>query len=81
MVREAGCPLGITIVGGSDTPIGILLVSKLQKELTAGKSNQVHPGDQLLHVNNQDLQGKPRNSHFNIKLFTITPISLGRLCM
>ena len=56
-MREAGCPLGITIVGGSDTPIGILLVSDLQKESAAGKSNQVRPGDQLLQVNKQDLTG------------------------
>jgi len=57
LVREAGCPLGITIVGGSDTPIGVLLVSNLQKESAAGKSNQVRPGDQLLEVNKRDLTG------------------------
>ena len=57
-MREAGCPLGITIVGGSDTPIGILLVSNLQKESAAGKSNQIRPGDQLLQVNKRDLEGQ-----------------------
>ena len=56
-MREAGCPLGITIVGGSDTPIGMLLVSNLQKDSAAGKSNQVRPGDQLLQVNKRDMAG------------------------
>ncbi|XP_065060168.1 uncharacterized protein LOC135687522 isoform X2 [Rhopilema esculentum] len=55
LVRESGCPLGITIVGGSDTPVGILLVSSLQMDSAAGKSNQIRPGDQLLQVNEQDL--------------------------
>ena len=58
LVREAGSPLGITIVGGSDTPIGVLLVANLQKESAAGKSNQIRAGDQLLQVNKQDLIGE-----------------------
>lgn len=64
-MREAGCPIGITILGGSDTPIGILLVSNLQKESAAGKSNQVRPGDQLLEVNKHNLEGKKNVNFMN----------------
>ena len=45
------------MVGGADTPIGILLVSSIQKDSAAGKVSHIKPGDELLQVNKQDLVG------------------------
>eukprot|EP00794_Sanderia_malayensis_P009948 gene9948-10968_t len=57
LVRESGSPLGITVVGGSDTPIGVLLVSKVQLESAAGKSNLIRPGDEIIQVHKNSLVG------------------------
>lgn len=48
--------LGLSIVGGSDTLLGSIIIHEVYADGAAAKDSRLKPGDQLLSVNNEDFQ-------------------------
>ncbi|XP_054162710.1 multiple PDZ domain protein-like isoform X2 [Oppia nitens] len=51
--------LGLSIVGGSDTPLNAVIIHEVYPDGAAALDGRLKPGDQILAVNNEDL----RNAH------------------
>ena len=49
--------IGLMIIGGLDTPLGMLYVKGVQPESPAERCNRLKVGDQLIEVNGQSLVG------------------------
>uniref|UniRef100_A0A8C4QZZ4 PDZ domain-containing protein n=1 Tax=Eptatretus burgeri TaxID=7764 RepID=A0A8C4QZZ4_EPTBU len=49
--------LGLSVVGGSDTPLGAIVIHEVYEEGAAAKDSRLWPGDQILKVNGLDLRG------------------------
>ncbi|XP_035710408.1 multiple PDZ domain protein isoform X3 [Folsomia candida] len=48
--------LGLSIVGGSDTLLGSIIIHEVYADGAASKDGRLKPGDQLLSVNHEDFQ-------------------------
>ncbi|CAG7833479.1 unnamed protein product, partial [Allacma fusca] len=53
--------LGLSIVGGSDTLLGSIIIHEVYPDGAAAKDGRLKPGDQLLSVNNEDFQNITHN--------------------
>ncbi|XP_064477529.1 multiple PDZ domain protein-like isoform X2 [Ornithodoros turicata] len=48
--------LGLSIVGGSDTPLGAVIIHEVYPDGAAAMDGRLRPGDQILEVNTEDLR-------------------------
>ncbi|XP_070566843.1 ligand of Numb protein X 2-like [Ptychodera flava] len=48
--------LGISLVGGSDTPLVAIVVQEIFPEGLIAKDGRINPGDQILEINGEDLR-------------------------
>uniref|UniRef100_A0A1B6C5B4 PDZ domain-containing protein n=1 Tax=Clastoptera arizonana TaxID=38151 RepID=A0A1B6C5B4_9HEMI len=48
--------LGLSIVGGSDTLLGVIIIHEVYPDGAAAKDSRLKPGDQILEVNNEDFR-------------------------
>ncbi|XP_039276607.1 multiple PDZ domain protein isoform X4 [Nilaparvata lugens] len=48
--------LGLSIVGGSDTLLGVIIIHEVYPDGAAAKDGRLKPGDQLLEVNSEDFR-------------------------
>uniref|UniRef100_T1JLQ1 PDZ domain-containing protein n=1 Tax=Strigamia maritima TaxID=126957 RepID=T1JLQ1_STRMM len=48
--------LGLSIVGGSDTLLGAIIIHEVYPDGAAAKDGRLRPGDQILEVNNENLR-------------------------
>ncbi|KAL1129913.1 hypothetical protein AAG570_012857 [Ranatra chinensis] len=48
--------LGLSIVGGSDTLLGVIIIHEVYPDGAAAKDGRLKPGDQILEVNNEDFR-------------------------
>lgn len=48
--------LGLSIVGGSDTLLGAIIIHEVYPDGAASKDGRLHPGDQILEVNYENLR-------------------------
>lgn len=48
--------LGLSIVGGSDTPLGAVIIHEVYPDGAAAMDGRLRPGDQILEVNGEDLR-------------------------
>ncbi|KAJ9587720.1 hypothetical protein L9F63_018847, partial [Diploptera punctata] len=48
--------LGLSIVGGSDTLLGVIIIHEVYPDGAASKDGRLKPGDQILEVNNEDFR-------------------------
>ncbi|CAG2122893.1 unnamed protein product, partial [Medioppia subpectinata] len=48
--------LGLSIVGGSDTPLNAVIIHEVYPDGAAALDGRLKPGDQILAVNNEDLR-------------------------
>ncbi|GIY75384.1 multiple PDZ domain protein [Caerostris extrusa] len=48
--------LGLSIVGGSDTPLGTVIIHEVYPDGAAALDGRLRPGDQILEVNGEDLR-------------------------
>lgn len=48
--------LGLSIVGGSDTPLGAVIIHEVYPDGAAAMDGRLRPGDQILEVNSEDLR-------------------------
>ncbi|XP_055924762.1 inaD-like protein isoform X2 [Argiope bruennichi] len=48
--------LGLSIVGGSDTPLGAVIIHEVYPDGAAALDGRLRPGDQILEVNGEDLR-------------------------
>lgn len=55
-VQKGSSGLGISIVGGSDTALGCVLVHEIYQNGAAMTSGKLKPGDQILEVNGRSLR-------------------------
>ncbi|XP_066905977.1 multiple PDZ domain protein isoform X3 [Halyomorpha halys] len=53
--------LGLNIVGGSDTPMGAVVVNEIYPDGAAFKDGRLKPGDQILEINNEDFRNITNN--------------------
>jgi len=56
-IDKAGKGLGLSIVGGSDTVLGTVVVHEVYQDGAAALDERLKPGDQILEVNGQNLRG------------------------
>ncbi|KAL5007350.1 hypothetical protein ScPMuIL_016156, partial [Solemya velum] len=54
-IQRTHSDLGISIVGGSNTPLNCIVVQEVFPEGVAAKDGRLLPGDQILEVNGEDL--------------------------
>ncbi|XP_049864140.1 multiple PDZ domain protein isoform X5 [Schistocerca gregaria] len=48
--------LGLSIVGGSDTLLGVIIIHEVYPDGAAAKDGRLKPGDQILEVNSEDFR-------------------------
>ncbi|XP_067003384.2 multiple PDZ domain protein isoform X1 [Anabrus simplex] len=48
--------LGLSIVGGSDTLLGVIIIHEVYPDGAAAKDGRLKPGDQILKVNSEDFR-------------------------
>lgn len=48
--------LGLSIVGGSDTLLGVIIIHEVYPDGAAAKDGRLKPGDQILEVNTEDFR-------------------------
>nr|CAD7589270.1 unnamed protein product [Timema genevievae] len=48
--------LGLSIVGGSDTPLAVIVIHEVYPDGAAAKDSRLRPGDQILEVNSEDFR-------------------------
>nr|CAD7456354.1 unnamed protein product [Timema tahoe] len=48
--------LGLSIVGGSDTPLAVVVIHEVYPDGAAAKDSRLRPGDQILEVNSEDFR-------------------------
>lgn len=48
--------LGLSIVGGTDTPLGAIIIHEVYPDGAAALDGRLRPGDQILEVNGEDLR-------------------------
>ncbi|RZF43874.1 hypothetical protein LSTR_LSTR007210 [Laodelphax striatellus] len=53
--------LGLSIVGGSDTLLGVIIIHEVYPDGAAAKDGRLKPGDQLLEVNSEDFRSISHN--------------------
>ncbi|XP_074848869.1 E3 ubiquitin-protein ligase LNX isoform X4 [Carettochelys insculpta] len=53
--------LGIRIVGGSETPLGHIIIQHIYREGVIAKDGRLLPGDMILKVNGLDITNVPHN--------------------
>ncbi|XP_065558725.1 multiple PDZ domain protein-like isoform X2 [Artemia franciscana] len=53
--------LGLSIVGGSDTLLGSILIHEVYPDGAAARDGRLKPGDQILEVNNEDFRNVPHS--------------------
>ncbi|XKL59691.1 hypothetical protein PGB90_000707 [Kerria lacca] len=51
--------LGLSIVGGCDTLLGVIIVHEIFSDGAAAKDGRLKPGDQILEVNSEDFRSIP----------------------
>jgi len=56
-LKKEGGVLGISLVGGSDTPLKDVLVHEIYPDTPAAKSKVLKAGDRIIKVNDTDLSG------------------------
>ncbi|XP_029643033.1 ligand of Numb protein X 2 isoform X2 [Octopus sinensis] len=54
-IQRTSPELGISIVGGSDTPLLCIVIQEIFPDGVVARDNRLLPGDQLLEVNGEDL--------------------------
>lgn len=54
-IQRTNAELGISIVGGSDTPLLCIVIQEVFPDGVVAKDSRLLPGDQLLEVNGEDL--------------------------
>ncbi|XP_022803374.1 uncharacterized protein LOC111340749 [Stylophora pistillata] len=59
--------IGLMVVGGLDTHLGMLYIKNIQPNSPAASCNRLRVGDQLLQVNDNCLVGVTHNEALNIK--------------
>lgn len=55
-IEKGGKGLGLSIVGGSDTVLGSVVIHEVYPDGAAAKDGRLKPGDQVLEVHNQSLR-------------------------
>ncbi|CAH1392546.1 unnamed protein product [Nezara viridula] len=58
--------LGLNIVGGSDTPMGAVVVNEIYPDGAAFKDRRLKPGDQILEINNEDFRNITNNKALSV---------------
>ncbi|XP_065205069.1 multiple PDZ domain protein-like isoform X4 [Planococcus citri] len=53
--------LGLSIVGGCDTLLGVIIIHEVYPDGAAAKDGRLKPGDQILEVNGEDFRSIPHN--------------------
>ncbi|XP_065834941.1 multiple PDZ domain protein-like isoform X2 [Oscarella lobularis] len=56
-IAKGQSELGISIVGGVDTPLGCIVIQTVYKEGAAARDGRLKPYDRIQEVNNVDLRG------------------------
>ncbi|XP_061182672.1 ligand of Numb protein X 2-like isoform X2 [Saccostrea echinata] len=54
-IQRSQADLGISIVGGNDTPLGCIVIQEVFPDGVIAKDGRLMPGDQILEVNGEDL--------------------------
>ncbi|XP_033115091.1 multiple PDZ domain protein-like isoform X2 [Anneissia japonica] len=55
IIPKGSTGLGLSIVGGSDTPLGVIMVHEVYEDGAAARDGRLWSGDQLIKVNGIDL--------------------------
>ncbi|XP_071445201.1 inactivation-no-after-potential D protein isoform X3 [Hetaerina americana] len=55
-INKENVGLGLSIVGGSDTLLGVIIVHEVYSDGASAKDNRLKPGDQILEVNSVDFR-------------------------
>lgn len=58
-IKRDSTGLGLSIVGGSDTPLGGIFIHEIHADGPAEKTGQLHQGDLVLKVNDVDFKSIP----------------------
>ncbi|PAV77592.1 hypothetical protein WR25_14179 [Diploscapter pachys] len=61
-IDKEGKGLGLSIVGGSDTVLGTVVIHEIYPDGAAAKDGRLQPGDQVLEVNGTSLRGVPHDT-------------------
>nr|XP_022322951.1 ligand of Numb protein X 2-like isoform X3 [Crassostrea virginica] len=54
-IQRSRAELGISIVGGNDTPLGCIVIQEVFPDGVVAEDGRLMPGDQILEVNGEDL--------------------------
>lgn len=54
-IQRSRADLGISIVGGNDTPLGCIVIQEVFPDGVMAEDGRLMPGDQILEVNGEDL--------------------------
>ncbi|KAM4536536.1 multiple PDZ domain protein isoform 9-T9 [Odontesthes bonariensis] len=68
--------LGLSIVGGSDTLLGAIIIHEVYEEGAASKDGRLWAGDQILEVNDMDLRAASHDEAINVLRQTLHRVQL-----
>ena len=54
-IPRTSCVLGITIVGGSDTPLRCVVIQEVFQDGLIASDGRLQPGDQIIEINGGDM--------------------------
>ncbi|XP_078656435.1 multiple PDZ domain protein-like isoform X3 [Branchiostoma floridae x Branchiostoma belcheri] len=65
-IEKGKTGLGLSIVGGSDTLLGAIIIHEVYEEGAAAKDSRLWAGDQILEVNGEDLRNATHDHAINV---------------
>ncbi|GFT33670.1 multiple PDZ domain protein [Trichonephila clavipes] len=68
--------LGLGIVGGSDTPIGCIVIHEIYANGAIAQDGRLKPGDQILEVNNHDLRHATHQEAINFLRHSVPTVQI-----
>lgn len=75
-IDKRGHGLGLSIVGGSDTVLGTVVIHEVYTDGAAARDSRLRPGDQILEVNGQSLRNVTHETAINMLRHTPTHVRL-----
>ena len=75
-IDKGGHGLGLSIVGGSDTVLGTVVIHEVYADGAAAIDGRLKPGDQILEVNAQSLRNVTHETAINMLRHTPTHVRL-----